>query len=87
MTAGISRPLPESDGLGRQLSFDQGRTGRHMAAIKKAGRGTLVGFLHVGFPDVATSLTAMRAASTAHAPTKSANCPLMSVKTPIRTVF
>ncbi len=61
MTAGISRPLPESDGLGRQLSFDQGRTGRHMAAIKKAGRGTLVGFLHVGFPDVATSLTAMRA--------------------------
>jgi tryptophan synthase alpha chain len=32
-----------------------------MAAIKEAGRGTLVGFLHVGFPDVATSLAAMRA--------------------------
>jgi len=42
-------------------SFDLGRTGRHIAEIKASGRGALVGFLHVGYPDVATSLAAMRA--------------------------
>ena len=41
--------------------FDRGRTGRHFADIKASGRGALVGFLHVGYPDVATSLAAMRA--------------------------
>jgi tryptophan synthase alpha chain len=41
--------------------FDLGRTGRHIADIKASGRGALVGFLHVGYPDVATSLAAMRA--------------------------
>jgi tryptophan synthase alpha chain len=51
----------EADSRGPELSFDQGRTGRHLADIREAGRGALVGFLHVGFPDVPTSLDAMRA--------------------------
>ena len=55
-----SPPVPEG-GVSGQLRFDQGRTGRHLATIKEAGRGALVGFLHVGFPDVPTSLAAMRA--------------------------
>ena len=55
-----SLPVPEGGGLG-QPRFDQGRTGRHLADIKQSGRGALVGFLHVGFPDVPTSLAAMRA--------------------------
>jgi tryptophan synthase alpha chain len=42
-------------------SFARGRTGRHIAEINASGRGALVGFLHVGYPDVATSLAAMRA--------------------------
>ena len=49
------------DRAGRELSFDKGRTGRHLADISESGRGALVGFLHVGFPDVPTSLDAMRA--------------------------
>src|SRR5829696_9830806 len=44
-----------------RTGFDRGRTGRHLAEIKASGRGALVGFLHVGYPDVATSLAAMRA--------------------------
>jgi tryptophan synthase alpha chain len=59
--AGTSSPPTDGDSRGRELSFDQGRTGRHLADIKEAGRGALVGFLHVGFPDVPTSLDAMRA--------------------------
>src|SRR5918994_1846763 len=55
-----SQPVPEGGVFG-QLRFDQGRTGRHLADIKEAGRGALVGFLHVGYPDVPTSLAAMRA--------------------------
>ncbi len=41
-------------------SFDQGRTGRVFADCRRQGRGALVGFLHVGYPDVAASLAAMR---------------------------
>jgi tryptophan synthase alpha chain len=44
-----------------QTGFDRGRTGRHFAELKASGRSALVGFLHVGYPDVATSLAAMRA--------------------------
>src|SRR5215207_8282352 len=55
-----SQPVSDGDSLGRELSFDKGRTGRHLADIAEAGRGALVGFLHVGFPDVPTSLDAMR---------------------------
>jgi tryptophan synthase alpha chain len=44
-----------------RTQFDRGHTGRHLAAIKASGRGALGGFLHVGYPDVATSLAAMRA--------------------------
>jgi tryptophan synthase alpha chain len=44
-----------------RTGFDRGRTGRHLAEIKASGRGALVGFLHVGYPDLATSLAAMRA--------------------------
>jgi tryptophan synthase alpha chain len=44
-----------------RTGFDRGRTGRHLAQIKASGRGALVGFLHVGYPDVATSLAALRA--------------------------
>jgi tryptophan synthase alpha chain len=44
-----------------RTGFDCGRTGRHIAEINASGRGALVGFLHVGYPDVATSLAAMRA--------------------------
>lgn len=42
-------------------SFDPGRSGRLFADVRAAGRGPLVGFLHVGYPDVATSLQAVRA--------------------------
>ncbi len=42
-------------------TFDLGRTGRRIAEIKASGRGALVGFLHVGYPDVRTSMAAMRA--------------------------
>jgi len=55
-----SQPVPEGGVFG-QLRFDRGRTGSHLADIKEAGRGALVGFLHVGYPDVPTSLAAMRA--------------------------
>jgi tryptophan synthase alpha chain len=41
--------------------FDLGRSGRVFASCAAAGRGALVGFLHVGYPDVETSLAALRA--------------------------
>lgn len=43
------------------MSFDRGRSGRVFAAAKEEGRGALVAFLHVGYPDVPTSIAAMRA--------------------------
>ena len=43
------------------MSADHGRTGAHLSAIKVSGRGALVGFLHVGYPDVPTSIAALRA--------------------------
>ncbi|HVH22162.1 MAG TPA: tryptophan synthase subunit alpha [Pseudonocardia sp.] len=43
------------------MSLDPGHTGRVFAGTRDEGRGALVGFLHVGYPDVATSLNAMRA--------------------------
>ena len=42
-------------------TFDPGRSGRLFSEVRAAGRGPLVGFLHVGYPDVATSLDAVRA--------------------------
>jgi tryptophan synthase alpha chain len=50
-----------SSATNSRTGFDRGRTGRHFAEIKASGRGALVGFLHVGYPDVPTSLAAMRA--------------------------
>lgn len=38
-----------------------GHTGQRFAEIRAGGRGALVGFLHVGYPDVSTSLAALRA--------------------------
>ena len=43
------------------MPIEQGRTGRRFAEIAKQGRGALVGFLHVGYPSVETSLAALRA--------------------------
>ncbi len=43
------------------MSLDPGYTGRVFAGAREEGRGALVGFLHVGYPDVPTSLNAMRA--------------------------
>lgn len=40
--------------------FDTGRSGRLFTQAKAEGRAALVGFLHIGYPDVATSLEAMR---------------------------
>jgi len=42
-------------------SFDPGRSGRLFTDVRASGRGALVGFLHVGYPDVATSLKAVQA--------------------------
>jgi tryptophan synthase alpha chain len=42
-------------------AFDLGRTGRVLADLRTQGRGALVGFLHVGYPDVPGSLAALRA--------------------------
>jgi tryptophan synthase alpha chain len=44
-----------------KVGFDRGRTGEVFAATREQGRGALVGFLHVGYPDVPTSLAALRA--------------------------
>ena len=46
---------------GPTTGFDLGRSGRLFADIKASGRGALVGFLHVGYPDVAISLQAVKA--------------------------
>ena len=46
---------------GEKVAFDRGRTGEVFAATREQGRGALVGFLHVGYPDVPTSLAALRA--------------------------
>jgi tryptophan synthase alpha chain len=44
-----------------EQTFDLGRTGRVFADLRAQGRGALVGFLHVGYPDVPLSLQALRA--------------------------
>lgn len=41
-------------------TYDRGITGKHFAEITATGRGALVGFLHVGYPDVKFSLDALR---------------------------
>ncbi len=41
--------------------FELGHTGQILADIKATGRGALVGFLHVGYPDVPLSLRALKA--------------------------
>ncbi len=46
---------------GAPTAFDPGHTGRVFADVRATGRGALVGFLPVGYPDVETSLRAMRA--------------------------
>lgn len=43
------------------FSGDLGRSGPVFARAKEAGRAALVGYLPVGFPDVATSVTALTA--------------------------
>ena len=48
-------------GTASATGFDRGRSGRLFADVKASGRGALVGFLHVGYPDVPTSLQAVRA--------------------------
>ncbi len=46
--------------------FDLGRSGRLFTDVRAAGRAPLVGFLHVGYPDVATSLMSARSPCWAH---------------------
>lgn len=41
------------------MSADHGHSGRAFAAARAQGRGALVGFLHVGCPDVDTSIAAL----------------------------
>ena len=43
------------------MSADLGRSGGVLAAAKEQGRAALVGYLPVGYPDVPTSLNALRA--------------------------
>ncbi|WP_432557838.1 tryptophan synthase subunit alpha [Granulicoccus sp. GXG6511] len=43
------------------MSFDTGRSGAALTAAKAEGRAALIGFMHVGYPDVPTSLEALRA--------------------------
>jgi tryptophan synthase alpha chain len=43
------------------VSADLGHTGRVFADLRAQGRGALVGFLHVGYPNVPQSLKALRA--------------------------
>ena len=43
------------------MSGSLGHTGQRFAEVRGTGRGALVGFLHVGYPDVPTSLAAFRA--------------------------
>jgi tryptophan synthase alpha chain len=44
-----------------ERGFDLGHSGRVFADLRAQGRGALVGFLHVGYPDVPRSLAALRA--------------------------
>ena len=57
MTAAASVEGP----VGSDVGFDRGRTGEVFANARAQGRGALVGFLHVGYPDVKTSISALRA--------------------------
>lgn len=41
-------------------SFDTGKSGLALRQAKAEGRAALIGFLHIGYPDVAISLEAMR---------------------------
>ena len=43
------------------MSISPGHTGQRFAEVRASGRGALVGFLHVGYPDLPTSLAAFRA--------------------------
>lgn len=43
------------------MSLDPGHSGRVLTAVGDSGRGALVGYLPVGYPDVPTSLAALRA--------------------------
>ena len=43
------------------MSISRGQTGQRFAEVRATGRRALVGFLHVGYPDVPTSLAALRA--------------------------
>ena len=49
--AGAGRPV--DGGRRRAVSSDLGHTGPRFAEVRASGRGALVGFLHVGYPDVA----------------------------------
>ena len=53
-----TRPLAGRPG---HVGFDRGQTGGVFAATRGQGRGALVGFLHVGYPDVPPSIAALRA--------------------------
>jgi tryptophan synthase alpha chain len=43
------------------VSLDPGRSGRVLQEVRDSGRAALVGYLPVGYPDVPTSLEALRA--------------------------
>ncbi len=43
------------------MSLDAGRSGLVFQQVRESGRGALVGYLPVGYPDVQTSLAALRA--------------------------
>ena len=43
------------------MTVSRGHTGQRFAEARATGRAALVGFLHVGYPDVPTSLAALRA--------------------------
>jgi len=43
------------------MTMDLGHTGQLLADIRRSGRGALVGYLPVGYPDVSLSLAALRA--------------------------
>ncbi|MBP2415556.1 tryptophan synthase subunit alpha [Microlunatus capsulatus] len=57
----MSAPTATGPGAAPGAAFDLGRTGRTFADCRAQGRGALVGFLHVGYPDVPRSLAALRA--------------------------
>lgn len=57
----MSAPAGVGERAAAKVGFDRGRTGQVFAATRDQGRGALVGFLTVGYPDVPISLAAMRA--------------------------